>query len=152
MFSFLKKKPIVDKDTQTRVEASIGKAEKLTSGEVRVYIEHKCPDHDPLNRAKAIFTQLEMEKTQSRNAVLVYVAFTDRKFAIFGDKEIYEKAGGATFWQKAAEKLQGHLRKNEIADGLCNCIEELGRALAEHFPVDPTIKKNELPDEIVFGK
>jgi len=32
------------------------------------------------------------------------------------------------------------------------CINELGRALAEHFPYDPAIHRNELPDEIVFGK
>lgn len=152
MFSLFGKKPILDKDSQLKVVASIKEAESKTSGEVRVFMEHHCTFMDPLDRAKEIFASLAMEKTQARNAVIVYVAFTDRQFALFGDTAIYEKAGGAQFWQKAAEKLSGHLRKNEITEGLCNCISELGMALATHFPHDPAIKKNELPDEIVFGK
>jgi uncharacterized membrane protein len=39
-----------------------------------------------------------------------------------------------------------------VAEGVYNCIHELGNALETHFPHDPAIKKNELPDEIVFGK
>ena len=152
MFSFFRKKAIVDKHTQDKVVACITNAEKLTSGEIRVFIEHKCNKADAILRAEEVFTELKMQHTEGRNAILIYVAFTDRKFALYGDKVIYEKAGGALFWADAAKKLEGHLRKNEICEGLCNCINELGTALAEHFPIDPTIKKNELPDEIAFGK
>ncbi len=152
MFGLFGKKPMLDADSQRRVAACIKEAESKTSGEIRVFVEHHCNYVDPMDRAKEIFASLSMEKTSARNAVIVYVALTDRQFALFGDSAIYEKAGGATFWQSAAAKLTGHLRKNEITEGLCNCIHELGTALATHFPYDPTIKKNELPDEIVFGK
>lgn len=151
MFSLFKKKPILDAQVQSRVVAAIKEAESKTSGEIRVFVEPHCKT-DPLERAKEIFVYLQMEKTTARNAILVYLAMNDQKFALFGDVVIYEKAGGQQFWQKAAEQLKGHLRKNEIADGLGNCIRELGTALASHFPYDPSIKKNELPDEIVFGK
>ena len=143
---------MLDADSQQKIVASIKEAEGKTSGEVRVFIEHHCSYVDPLLRAQEIFANLAMQKTQARNAVIIYVALTDRQFALFGDTAIYEKAGGAEFWKKAATKLTGHLRKNEITEGLCNCIHELGMALATHFPHDPSIKKNELPDEIVFGK
>jgi len=152
MFSLFGKKPMLDKDSQLKIVACIKQAESKTSGEVRVYMEHHCTYMDPMDRAREIFASLAMEKTSARNAVLVYVAFTDKQFALFGDTAIYEKAGGAQFWQAAAGKLMGHLRKNEITEGLCNCVNELGSALARHFPYDPSIKKNELPDEIVFGK
>jgi uncharacterized membrane protein len=152
MWSLFRKKAMLDEHIRKRIEAGIHEAESKTSGEIRVYMESHCPHPDALQRVKEIFTQLEMEKTTARNAVLIYVALTDRKFAIFGDTAIYEKAGGAQFWEKAAEKLTGHLKKNEIADGLYNCIHELGAALAEHFPYTPSTKKNELPDDIVFGK
>jgi len=151
MFSFLKR-PMINAEGQKRVAAAIKEAESKTSGEVRVYMEHKCEGGDPLARAKLVFAKLQMEKTEARNAVLIYVASTDKKFALFGDTAIYEKAGGPLFWEKAAEQLTGHLRKNEVTEGLCNCIHVLGTALAEQFPADPSIKKNELPDEIVFGK
>lgn len=151
MFSFFKKKPILDAAIQARVVAAIKEAESKTSGEIRVFVEAECKVQ-PLDRAKEVFARLQMEKTTARNAILVYVAMDDRKFALFGDVVIYEMAGGQLFWEKAAEQLKGHLKKNEIAEGLSNCIHELGTALASHFPYDPSIKKNELPDEIVFGK
>ncbi len=152
MFSFFRKKQVLDKDSQHKIVEAIKEAESKTSGEIRVFMEHHCTYMDPMHRAQEIFFNLGMEKTVARNAILIYVAYTDRQFALFGDKVIYEKAGGAQFWKKAAEKLTGHLKKNEIAEGLGNCIHELGLELATHFPYDPAIKKNELPDEIVFGK
>lgn len=143
---------MLDHDARHKIVAAIREAESKTSGEIRVFMEHHCSYVDPLDRAKEIFASLAMYKTQARNAILVYVALSDRQFAIYGDTAIYEKAGGAQFWQKAAQNLIGHLKKNQVADGISNCIHELGIALATHFPHDPSIKKNELPDEIVFGK
>lgn len=151
MFPF-RKKPMLDNDSQQRIVAAIKEAESNTTGEVRVYMEHHCAYVDALDRAKEIFAMLAMDKTERRNAVIVYLALTDQQFAIFGDVEIYQKAGGADFWKAAAQKLKGHLRNNEITEGVVNCVRELGVALAQHFPYDPAIPKNELPDEIVFGK
>ena len=152
MFSLFRKRPILDKDAQQQIVACIKEAESKTSGEIRVFIEHHCSYMDAMLRAQEIFINLEMAETQARNAIIIYVAISDRQFALFGDIAIYEKAGGAEFWKSAAAKLTGHLRKNNVTEGLCNCIHELGTALATHFPYDPAIKKNELPDEIVFGK
>ena len=152
MFSLFKKKPLLDKQAQQKIEACIYEAESKTSGEIRVYMEGKCKHTDPLERAKEVFAQLEMYKTEARNAILVYVALEDKKFALFGDKIIYEKAGGPQFWEKAAAQLTGHLKKNEITEGLSNCILQLGEALSVQFPANPASKSNELSDEIVFGK
>ena len=63
-------------------------------------MESKCRFVDPLDRANEIFTNLEMEKTEQRNAVLVYVAIKDRQLAIFGDKGIHEKTGD-DYWKDA---------------------------------------------------
>ena len=143
---------MLDAATQQKVVDCIQQAEARTSGEIRIFIEGRCGYVNAIDRAREIFASLGMEKTQARNAVIIYIALNDRQFALFGDQAIYEKAGGPIFWEKAAAKLAGHLKRNEVADGLCHCITELGNALATHFPPDPAIKKNELPDEIVFGK
>lgn len=152
MFQLFKKKPLLDKEAQRKIEQAIHEAESRTSGEIRVYIEPRCKYPDPMERTREVFALLEMHKTEARNAILVYVAMEDRKFALFGDKTIYERAGGPQFWQAAADQLTGHLRKNELTDGLCNCIHVLGDALAIQFPAGPGKNDNELPDEIVFGK
>ncbi len=152
MLPFFKKKPLLNAADQQMIERSIQQAESKTSGEIRVYVEPHCTHADAIDRAKEVFAHLGMEKTQARNAIIVYVAIADRKFALFGDTVIYEKAGGAKFWQKAADTMAAKLKQNKLAEGIADCVLELGAALAEHFPYDPNTKKNELPDEIVFGK
>jgi uncharacterized membrane protein len=149
---FDKTKLPLSHEEQERVVACIKKAEASTTGELRVYMESNCSYVDAMDRAKEIFEQLGMMNTERRNAVLVYMAYDDHQFAILGDEEIYKQAGGPTFWQEAAKKMQNHLRKGEMDLGLCVCIDTLGEALAKYFPYDPAITKNELPDEIVFGK
>lgn len=149
---FWKKKAILDDESQQRVVACIKEAEGKTTGEVRVFIEHHCSYMDAMDRAVELFASLGMFKTERRNATIVYVAVSDRQFALFGDTAIYEKAGGPLFWKSAADRLRESLKKDEITEGLCACITELGNALATHFPYDPSVPKNELPDEIVFGK
>jgi len=105
-----------------------------------------------MDRARELFVSLGMEETERRNAVLVYMALDDHQFAIMGDQEIYIQAGGPQFWEAAAAELKAYLRQGQVAEGLAVCITVLGKALAQHFPYDPSITKNELPDEIVFGK
>ncbi len=146
-----KKLPLTDEE-QDRVVERIQKAEAGTTGELRIFMEAKCKYVNPIDRAKEVFEELGMVETERRNAVLLYMAYDDHQFAILGDKEIYEQAGGPAFWKTAAQHLQDHLRAGEMTEGICACIDELGNALAKHFPFDPSITKNELPDEIVFGK
>jgi uncharacterized membrane protein len=149
---FRTKKPMLPPDVQEAVVAAIRHAEQRTTGEIRVFIEHRCSYMDAIDRAIELFTTLGMEQTEERNAVLVYVAIKHKQFAIYGDEEIYHKAGGAHFWEKAARILQAGLRSGDLAGGLVACIGELGTALAANFPYDSDVEKNELPDEIVFGK
>jgi len=149
---FWKKKSILDQESQQRIVACIKEAEGKTTGEVRVFVEHKCSYMDAMDRAVEVFANLGMFKTERRNATIIYVATEDRQFALFGDQAIFEKAGGPIFWESAAARLRDCLKKDEITEGLCACVTELGNALAIHFPYDPSITKNELPDEIVFGK
>lgn len=152
MFLFGKKKPLLDEDSQHRIVAAISEAESKTSGEVRVFIERKCSYMDAMHRAQELFKKLGMFKTHGRNAIIVYLALTDRQFAIFGDEEIYHRAGGAQFWEAAAGQMKSHLKSGQVTEGIITCVQELGKALTQHFPYDPAVKKNELPDEIVFGK
>ena len=127
-------------------------AESRTTGEIRVFVEPRCAYMDAMDRARELFVQLGMESTERCNAVLLYLAMKDHQFAILGDEQIYVSAGGSSFWKEAAAGLQRDLRAGALAEGLCRCIATLGDALAQHFPFDPTVTRNELPDEIVFGK
>lgn len=150
MFLF-KKKEFFSKEENEKIVESIRSAERSTSGEVRVFIESKCKFIDPFDRALEIFAELKMEKTEYRNAVLLYVALKDRQLAVYADKGIHEKVGDQ-FWQDVVKKILSHFNKENYADGISQCIKEIGEALQQNFPYNSDTDKNELPDEIIFGK
>lgn len=150
LFSF-RINPLLDKDTCAEVVARIRTVEAQTTGEIRVYMEPRCTYMDALDRAEEVFLRLRMDETERRNAVLLYLAWKDHQFAIFGDKAIYQ-VGGDALWQHATAALRQHLLSDDVKSALCTAVDEIGAVLARHFPPDPKVAKNELTDEIIFGK
>jgi uncharacterized membrane protein len=151
MFSFFKKKPFFSQEENDLIVQSIRDAEKETSGEIRLFVEHKCRFIDPIDRAKEIFTNLKMDNTQHRNAVLFYVALKDRQLAIFADSGIHQ-AVGEKYWKDVVDHILVFFNKENYALGIKECILKIGEALQSYFPFDAATNKNELPDEIIFGK
>ena len=149
--SLFKKKEFFSKEENGKIVESIRNAERSTSGEIRVFVESKCKFIDPLDRALEIFADLKMENTEDRNAVLLYVALKDRQLAIYADKGIHEKVG-QQFWEEQVNNILLHFDKENYAEGISNCITKIGDALVENFPYNSDTDKNELPDEVIFGK
>ncbi|RYG41620.1 MAG: TPM domain-containing protein [Chitinophagaceae bacterium] len=144
-------KSLFDANESSRIVDAIRQTEQQTSGEIRVFIESRCRFVDPLDRAAEIFWNLKMDHTKHRNAVLIYVAVKDHQFAVFADSGIHEKLGNE-FWQKEVALMTRHFRENHYLDAILLVISDTGNALKQHFPYDPNADKNELPDDIVFGK
>jgi uncharacterized membrane protein len=134
-----------------KIVSAIKETESRTSGEVRVYIESRCRFVDPIDRAVEIFYNLKMNETELHNGVLVYVAMKDRQLAIFADEGIYKKAGAA-FWKEEVRHMLSQFNMENYADGIATVVKEIGESLHTHFPYDHKTDKNELPDDIVFGK
>ena len=150
-FPLFKKKDLFTVEENERIVGAIRNSEKRTSGEIRVYIELKNPLVDPLERAALIFYKLKMEKTDHRNAVLLYISTKHKELALFGDTGIHEKVG-TIYWEKQVQVLLQNFKDNNLVDGIANCIINIGETLCEKFPYIATEDKNELPDEIIFGK
>ncbi len=145
-----KQRQFFNAEEQQRMVDAIKQAENHTSGEVRVFVEGKCEYVDPVDRAKEIFFNLKMELTRDRNAVIFYIAMDDHQLALFADEGIYQRLG-ADFWNKEVEIIIRDFTANDIVGGICKCVTDLGKALQEQFPYEAG-DKNELPDEIIFGK
>lgn len=137
------------KDENLIVEA-IRSAELATSGEVRVHIESRCEEDNPLDRAAWIFQELGMEKTALRNGVLVYVALKSRQFCIIGDAGI-NSVVPADFWDSAKDLMLKEFAQGRIAQGIASGINRVGVLLKEKFPYQDD-DVNELPDAISYGK
>ncbi|HYH16146.1 MAG TPA: TPM domain-containing protein [Flavisolibacter sp.] len=151
LFPWQKEKEYFSAEEKARIHEAIRLAEQRTSGEVRLFIESKCKYVNALDRAKELFFQLQMDKTVDRNASLIYIAMKDRQAAVFGDEGIHQRVG-QKYWEEEINKMLLNFKEQHIVDGICQCIADIGDALHQHFPYDRVTDKNELPDDIVFGK
>ena len=154
MFGLFKKQPapLMSAEESAIIVEAINEAERNTTGEIRVFVESRCNYVDAWDRAWQVFHHLEMSKTQHRNAVLVYIATLDKQVAIIADEAIFKKVGGPEYWVKELEMIKQGGRNQQLAQGVVNAINDIGVALHEHFPHKGGSNKNELPNEIVFGK
>lgn len=152
MFSFFKNKAEHFFTTQEKqlITEAIKKAEKQTSGEVRLFIESKCIYVNAIDRAMEVFEMLDMHKTQDKNGVLVYIALKHKQIAIYADEGIYHKVG-ITFWNVTLKNIISSFSKEDYVEGIISVIHQIGDALQTHFPHYRN-DINELPDDIVFGK
>ena len=135
---------ISDADLEA-VRQAVAGAERITSAEIRVHLDHRCPG-EALPRAIAVFERLGMQATEERSGVLIYVAVADRKLAVIGDRGIHERVGDA-YWQRVVGEMLGHMRAARPRDGLVHAIRDVGAALQSHFPRRPD-DRNELDDDV----
>ena len=151
LFPWQKQKEFFTAEEKQQVVEAIRKAEQRTSGEVRVFVESRCRFVDAIDRAVELFFQLEMDKTAERNGTIVYVAVKDKQAAVFGDEGIHQKLG-QKYWEEEVNKMMVCFKQANLADGIIQCVTDIGEALYQNFPYDHKTDKNELPDDIVFGK
>jgi len=151
IFPFFKRREFFSAEEKAQIVEAIRLAEKETSGEVRVYVESKNAYVDAIDRAAEIFFKLKMQETDHRNAVLLYIAMDHHELALFADEGIYQ-AVGAAYWNDEVKNMLGMFTKDNISDGIEQCISHIGQTLKEKFPYIPAEDRNELPDDIVFGK
>jgi uncharacterized membrane protein len=129
-----------------QIVESIRQAERLTSGEIRVFISRKVAE-TPVREAQAHFLSHQMHKTQDRNAVLVFVAPASQTFAVIGDTGVHEKCGDE-FWLRLSEEMTGRFKDGDFTSGVVLAVRTAGELLAKHFPRRAG-DKNELPDEVL---
>jgi len=138
---------LIDRD---RIKHAIQSAEHRTSGEI-------CVSVAPLfwgnieKAADKAFARLGMSHTKDRNGVLFFVVPARRKFVVLGDRGIHERVG-QTFWESVAAIMSEKFRAGDFTEGLVQAIETVGEQLAAHFPYEAASDKNELSDDVDFGK
>lgn len=135
-------------EQQDAILAAIGRAEKLTSGEIRVRLDARAGE-DPKKSARQVFDSLGMRKTALRNGVLFYLGVEDRKFVVLGDDGIYHKVP-RDFWDGVTGLVLEHFKEGRYADGLVAGIEKAGEKLAHYFPRKAD-DVNELVNDISLG-
>lgn len=137
----------LSEEDEKKIIQAITDTEEFTTGEIRVHIEAKCKK-DPVDRAKSIFGELEMHKTDARNGVILYIATDDRKVAVFGDEGISRQVE-ENFWQDEIDKLIAEFKQGNFEQGIESVVGDIGEKLKRFYPSDGT-DPNELDNEITF--
>jgi uncharacterized membrane protein len=130
---------------EQEIIAAIQKAERNTSGEIRVHLEREL-FKDAHERALEVFHLLEMGNTKLSNAVLFYVAVQSKTFVIYGDKGI-NKLVTSDFWENTRNLVISKFKNKKYKEGLITGILAAGQQLQEHFPIS-TNDINELPNDV----
>jgi uncharacterized membrane protein len=138
-------KAFLDQLDDQQIVAAIAKSERQTSGQIRVFVSSKEIE-DALERAKARFLALGMDKTRDHNAVLIYFAPRSHKFAVVGDTAVHERCGD-DFWRRLTAAMSEALKNQQFTEAVILAVERCGALLAEHFPPNPD-GTNELPDQV----
>ena len=137
----------IPNEGQRRIADAITAAERHTTGEICVHVTPRCRGN-VMKRAVKTFNRLHLYTTKRRNAVLIFIAYDDRKLAILGDTAINE-AVPEGFWDGEVEELTNYLKAGRPVDGLCAIIARMGERLSEYFPGERD-EENELSNEVTF--
>jgi uncharacterized membrane protein len=135
-------------DEENEIVEAICIAERNTSGEIRVHIENSTT-LDPYDRAMEVFHLLNMDQTELKNGVLIYLAVEDRTFVICGDKGINDLVT-TDFWDTTKDVMVSHFKQNQFKQGLIEGILRAGEQLKTYFPWQEG-DVNELSNEISKG-
>lgn len=143
-----KTEDFLTKEEEQEIVQAIVIAEKNTSGEIRVHIE-ETSEKPPIERAKEVFSTLEMHKTEARNGVLFYVGVANKGFAILGDEGI-NNVVESDFWDCTKDIVLEHFKNKEFKKGLVEGVLRAGERLKHYFPYQSN-DTNELSNEISKG-
>ena len=135
-------------EQQKDILRAIKRAEKKSSGEIRVHLETSL-EGDVMDRAAWVFKMIGMHRTELHNGVLLYLAVKDKKFAIIGDSGI-NAVVPEEFWDRIRDHLYERFATGQFAEGVTEAVILTGEQLRTHFPrMEDDV--NELPDDISFG-
>ena len=98
-------------------------------------------------RALACFRVGTERRTIARTGVLIYLSLAEHVAEIVADEAISAKVAPDT-WGAAMAALIDGARAGRLADGLVDCVTQVGAVLATHSPPHPG-NPNELPDRLI---
>lgn len=141
-------------EVMQRIGDAITQSEQQHSGQIRVVVEpglhpkYLIGGKTPAQRARELFSSLEIWDTAQNNGVLIYLLLADRDVEIVADRGIYQPTSQET-WDAICRQMELLFRRNEFEQGVKVGIDLVGRQLRQYFPADAP-GKNELPDQPII--
>lgn len=141
-------------DELLRISNRIKSVERQTAGEIAVSIREHRTFLEKRKSLKALaekeFLRLEINKTKQGTGALILLLLADRQFYILTDDNI-NKITGEKVWTEIKDIMQEKFVCGEFCKGILYGIDEIGKILAQHFPIRPD-DTNEISDRVVIQK
>ncbi len=97
-------------------------------------------------RAELEFHRSKIRATTAHTGVLLFVSIMERQAVVLADEKIV-KLLSPDIWNGVLKTLVEGLKEKDFAVGFSKAIEQAGRILQEHFPVNEN-DQNELPNDL----
>lgn len=100
-----------------------------------------------LERAEIEFHRHQMQQTQARTGVLIFLSLMEREAVVLGDRAISSHLP-ATAWQEIVQIIVTGIRKKNTEEALLLSVQKAGELLSTHFPASGS-NPNELSNHVV---
>ncbi len=130
------------------ISSAIKAFEARTSGEIVISF-NTSSNNQPYKSAKRIFEKAKLHQTKDRNATLIVLFLSEKKFAVYGDVGIHEQVP-ENFWESTVADMKTQFAQGKMREGLLAGIQQLGENLSKFFPVAED-DVDELSNELKYG-
>jgi putative membrane protein len=129
--------------------ALIGWVSRLLPGLLRFFISVSRLEAKVQERAVRAFYENGLYNTRDDTGVLFFISLFEHKVWVLADEGIYKKISQDDL-QEYAVNIAQSIKNGTAAEALCREIRNIGKVLAEHFPIKPD-DENELPNKVIIG-
>lgn len=112
----------------------------------RLIVSKKIKWQKVKERALRHFMESGVYNTKDRTGILIFISILEKRVELLADSGINEKIPQKK-WQSIVDNIIKGIKEKNVTPHLIESINECGKILAEHFPIQPD-DINELSDEI----
>jgi uncharacterized membrane protein len=133
------------------IQNAIAAGEQQHQGQVCFAIEGAMPLRErargrmPRERAQGVFAHLGVWNTEHNSGVLIYVLLAERAIEIVADRGVAARVAQGE-WQALCERMRDRFASSEYERGAIEGVRAVSEILAQHFPANGVVARNELPD------
>jgi putative membrane protein len=126
-----------------------GWVSRFLPGLLRFFVAVSRLETKVQERAVRAFYEKGLYNTRDDTGVLFFISLFEHKVWVLADEGIYRKISQEDL-QGYAGNIAQSIKNGTAAEALCREIRNIGKILAEHFPIKPD-DENELPNKVIIG-
>lgn len=112
---------------------------------IHLFTSRERMQHKVRLRAEQGFARHVVFRTREHNGVLILLSVLERQIYVLPDHPLAQQVP-VERWSQVVQVAVERLKKQDIAGGLCEGIEQCGRVLADVCPARPGDNPDELPN------